>query len=275
MTATTSSTDHGSAGSGSSSLFGRALVLGFGLFAYAVFFGTFLYMIGFVGGWVVPKGIDDGASGSLWLAIAVNTALVALFGLQHEVMARPGFKAFITRFIPKAIERSTFVLLTSLVLLLIFWQWRPIGGGLWNVAGPAAWGFHTLTAIGWLMVLGSTFIINHFDLFGLRQVASYAAGKEYTAVGFKLRWMYKLCRHPIMLGFIIAFWATPVMTHGHLLFAGLFTLQILIGVRFEEKDLIEAHGDDYLEYKKQVRGIVPLPKKNPGVIAPAAAEPLA
>lgn len=270
MTATTSRTDHGSAGTGASSLFGRALVLGFGLFAYAVFFGTFLYMIGFVADRVVPKGINDGPTGPLWLAVAVNTSLVLLFAVQHEIMARPWFKAIVTRFIPRAIERSVFVLLASGILILMFWQWRPIGGELWSVTGPASWGFWAVAALGWFVVLGSTFIINHFDLFGLRQVVLHATGREYTVVGFKLRLFYKVCRHPLMLGFIIAFWATPHMTFTHLLFAGLMTLYILVGVRFEEKDLIAAHGDDYREYKKQVRGLVPLPKKNPRVIAPVA-----
>ncbi|MFT5423884.1 MAG: protein-S-isoprenylcysteine O-methyltransferase Ste14 [Phycisphaerales bacterium] len=247
-------------------------MLGFGLFAYTVFFGTFLYMIGFVADHFVPKGINDGPAGPLWLALAINTALVLLFAAQHEIMARPWFKAIITRFIPVAIERSVFVLLSSGILLLMFWQWRPITGELWNVTGPAAWGFWAVAALGWFVVLGSTFIINHFDLFGLRQTVLHATGREYTAVGFKLRFFYKVCRHPLMLGFIIAFWATPVMTYTRLLFAGLMTLFVLVGVQFEEKDLIADHGDDYREYKKQVRGLVPLPKKNPQVIAPTTAQ---
>jgi len=262
-------------GDTSPSIVSRALVLGYGLVAYTVFFATFLYLIGFSAGWLVPRGINDGPAGPLWLALAVNAALVALFGLQHEIMARPWFKSIITRFIPKAIERSTFVLMTCAVLGLMFWQWRPIAGELWNVTGPAAWAFYAVAALGWFIVLGSTFIINHFDLFGLRQVVLHATGREYTAVGFKLRFFYKVCRHPLMLGFIIAFWATPVMTFGHLSFAALMTLYILVGVQFEEKDLIADHGDDYREYKKQVRGLVPLPKKNPRVIAPVAARGVA
>lgn len=236
---------------------------GYGLASYTLAMATILYLIGFVGGWVVPKGIDDGTARPVWIALTVNAVLVLLFAVQHEIMARPRFKAAISRLIPKAAERSTFVLLSSLILVLMFWLWQPIPQVLWSFTGSAAWGVYAVAAVGWVVVFGSTFIINHFDLFGVRQVAIFAAGKEFTPVGFKLRWFYKLCRHPLMLGFIIAFWAAPTMTVGHLWFAALMTLFIIVGIRFEEKDLVTAHGDDYREYQKQVRSLVPLPKKSP------------
>ncbi|MFG0306437.1 MAG: methanethiol S-methyltransferase [Phycisphaerales bacterium JB040] len=248
----------------------RLGVLVYGLVSYLLFFGTFLYMIGFVAGVLVPKDINDGTPGPLWLALLVDASLVGLFCLQHEVMARPRFKAWLTRYIPGAIERSTFVVLASLILLLMFWQWRPLPGVLWDLTGPGAWAVYAVAALGWGTVLLSTFLINHFDLFGLRQTVCYAMNREHTPLRFTMRLLYRVCRHPLMLGFLIAFWATPLMTMSHLWFASLMTGMIFVGLRFEERDLIREHGEDYLAYRRKVRGVVPLPRRLRPEPAPAA-----
>ncbi|HVI57510.1 MAG TPA: isoprenylcysteine carboxylmethyltransferase family protein [Luteimonas sp.] len=242
----------------------RILALLYGTACYAVFFATFLYAIGFVTGLGVPKDIDGGASGALAAALAIDLALLGLFAVQHSGMARPGFKRWWTRFVPAPIERSTYVLLSSLALLLLFWQWRPLPQALWNIEHAGVrMALHVLCALGWLLVLSSTFLINHFDLFGLRQVWQY--GRRGADVGeqpFVTRAFYRIVRHPLMLGFLIAFWSTPTMTLGHLLFALATTGYILVAVRFlEERDLVAQYGDTYRDYQRRVPMLLPLPKR--------------
>jgi protein-S-isoprenylcysteine O-methyltransferase Ste14 len=229
----------------------------YGVLCYAVFFISFLYAIGFVGNMVVPKGIDSGPEASLPEALTINVALLALFAIQHTIMARPAFKTWWTRFIPKEVERSTFVLAASLLLLLLYWQWRPMSGVVWSVENAAgAMVLWSIFWLGWLVVFSSTFMINHFDLFGLRQVMLPLMNTEYTHVAFKTTMFYKFVRHPIMLGFIIAFWATPHMTAGHLLFAGVTTVYILMGLQLEEHDL-RAAVPEYGEYSQDVPMLIP------------------
>jgi protein-S-isoprenylcysteine O-methyltransferase Ste14 len=241
---------------------GRLLGFLYGIAAYLVFFATFLYAIGFIAGVGVPKTIDMGPATSLTAALIVDVLLMSVFALQHSIMARPRFKRAWTKIIPRAIERSTYVLAASLALILLLWQWRPIPAVIWQVNNPAAaMTLMVLEAIGWLIVLSSTFLINHFELFGLHQVANNLAGKPMPAPRFRTPLFYKLVRHPIYLGFIIAFWATPMMTGGHLLFAAVTTAYIFIGIALEERDLIAVFGDQYRNYRRQVSMIVPLPAK--------------
>jgi protein-S-isoprenylcysteine O-methyltransferase Ste14 len=233
----------------------------YGLVSYVVFLAAFLYAIGFVGSMLVPKGINDGAEGPMGTAILINVALLGLFGVQHSIMARPGFKSWWTKIMPVQIERSTFVLLASLILGLMYWQWRPIPESVWHVS--AEWARYLLIGIslaGWALVLYSTFLIDHFDLFGLRQVWLHLQQKEYTHPPFMERSVYKLVRHPLMLGFIIAFWFTPDMTQGHLLFAIVTTAYILVALQLEERDLLSILGDDYRSYRRRTRMLMPLPK---------------
>jgi len=240
----------------------RPLVLGFGVLSYAIFFVTFLYQIGFVESMLVPKAMNDGPVVSVAQAVAVNVVLLSLFAIQHTIMARLVFKRWWTTIVPAAIERSVFVLLSSLLLLLINWKWSPLPEYVWHVQGSVGRAaLYAVSFAGWGLVLYSTFLINHFDLFGLRQVWLCFTGREYTALEFKESLLYNFVRHPIMLGFIIAFWATPDMTQGHLLFAGVTTAYILIGIQIEERTLMALHSEDYAKYRKRVSMIVPLPPK--------------
>jgi protein-S-isoprenylcysteine O-methyltransferase Ste14 len=241
----------------------RALALLYGLICYLVFLLTFLYAIGFVMGVVVPKHIDSGATGDFATALAIDLALLGLFAVQHSGMARQGFKRWWTRFVPAPIERSTYVLLSSLVLILLFWQWRPLPQLLWDLQHEGArLTLYALGALGWLLVLSSTFLINHFDLFGLRQVWLHARNSRPPEVPFVVRAFYRIVRHPLYLGFVIAFWATPSMSLGHLLFAIATTGYILIAIQLEERDLVAAYGDSYRDYRRRVRMLLPVPKRS-------------
>lgn len=240
-----------------------AVAFAYGVVSYAVFLTSFLYAIGFVGNLVVPKAIDTGPAGPAVGALLTNTLLLGLFALQHSVMARSGFKRWWTRFVPQSVERSTYVLMSSLLLLLLFWKWQPILGVVWQVenrVGVAA--LEVLFWLGWAVVLYSTFAIDHFDLFGLRQVWFRLRGTEYVPVPFRQPWAYNVVRHPLLLGFLIAFWATPTMTQGHLLFSLATTGYILLGIILEERDLANAHGDVYVRYRSEVRMLLPLGRRS-------------
>jgi len=236
----------------------RFPTLVYGVFCYAFFFVTFLYAIGFVGNLIVPKSIDSGPAAPLAESLLINIALLGLFAVQHTVMARPAFKRAWTRFVPKPIERSTFVLFASAILALLFWQWRPLPEAVWTVTDPlwstTLWALFTA---GWVTVLVATFLINHFELFGLTQTWAHFTGKEPKPPEFTTPLLYKHVRHPIYLGFIVAFWATPVMSVGHLLFAIATTGYMLVGIFFEERDLIAHFGDRYRKYQQEVGMLVP------------------
>ncbi len=241
----------------------RFLTIGYGAAAYILFLAAFLYAIGFVGNIGVPRSVDHGLPAPVGQAIPINVALLGVFAVQHSVMARPGFNRWWTRFVPPPIERSTYVVLASSALILLYWQWRTMPAVMWDARPQAArlvlW---ALFWLGWAMVLTSTFMINHFDLFGLRQVYLASRGKPYTQIGFQARLLYRMVRHPIMLGFIVAFWAAPTMTAGHLLFAVATTGYILIALQFEEHDLVAALGDQYRDYRSGVSMLMPLPRRH-------------
>jgi protein-S-isoprenylcysteine O-methyltransferase Ste14 len=239
-------------------IMGRLLRFLYGIVAYLVFFAAFLYAIGFVADLIVPKTIDSGGAGPLTETLVIDLMLMSLFAIQHSVMARRQFKQWWTRLVPKSVERSTYVLFSSLALVLLFWQWRPISGVVWQLGNvQVATAVISLSLVGWLIVLTSTFLINHFELFGLQQVANNLTGREMPAPRFRTPFYYKFVRHPIYLGFIIAFWAAPTMTMGHLLFAAVTTAYIFVGIALEERDLITMFGDEYRRYKGRVSMIVP------------------
>lgn len=237
----------------------RSLAVLYGGACYTAFLATFLYAIAFVAGFGVPKHIDNGAQTPLWTALAIDIGLLALFAVQHSGMARPAFKRWWTRFVPPAIERSTFVLVSSAVLALLFWLWRPLPQVVWHVdAGLARGVLWGVSLFGWLLVLTSSFTINHFELFGLRQVWMHARGRVAKNEPFVIRAMYRIVRHPLMLGFLIAFWVTPTMTIGHLLFTAVVTGYIFVAVKFlEERDLVAMHGDTYRDYQRKVPMLLP------------------
>ncbi len=240
---------------------GIAAVL-YGAIAYLLFLGTFLYAIAFVGDLPVPKTIDSGDAGALVPALIVDTLLLGSFALQHSVMARPAFKRWWTRFVPRPVERTTYVLFASLMLLLLYWQWRPMPETIWSISNPG--GIVLMQVIfwtGWAVVLISTFLINHFELFGLHQVYARLRNRTVPAPVFKTPFFYKKVRHPIYLGFLLAFWATPSMTAGHLLFAAATTGYILLGIYLEERDLVGLFGDQYRRYREQVGMLIPRPAR--------------
>jgi protein-S-isoprenylcysteine O-methyltransferase Ste14 len=243
-----------------SSILHRSLAFAYGVSCYIVFFVTFLYAAGFIGDFIVPKSIDSPAVVPLWQALLVNLGLLTVFALQHSVMARPAFKRWWTRYVPQVVERSTYVLFSSLALILLFALWQPMGGTVWHVDNPAGKAaLYALFASGWLLVLVTTFLIDHFDLFGLRQVWLHLLGREYTAVKFVTPAPYRVVRHPLYVGWLLAFWATPTMTVAHLVFALVSTAYILIAIRFEERDLIADHPE-YAEYRRQVPMLIPAPR---------------
>jgi protein-S-isoprenylcysteine O-methyltransferase Ste14 len=237
----------------------RFVSLAYGVLVYAFFLATFSYAIAFVGNFLVPKTIDSGPASGLAEALLVNLALLAVFALQHSIMARKSFKRWWTQFVPPAVERSTYVLAATLALALLLWQWRPIAEPvLWRVENPAAvaaiW---TVFCLGWGILLLATFLINHFELFGLRQVFSFLVGRDIPEAEFRTPLIYRYVRHPIYLGFLLGFWAAPVMTAGHLLFAAGATGYILVGIWFEERDLIAQFGEQYRRYRDQVGMLIP------------------
>ena len=241
----------------------RMIAFLYGIIAYFVFFVTFLYAIGFVAGMVVPKTIDSGAVGPAMESAIVNLVLMSLFAVQHSVMARRQFKEWWTQYVPKSVERSTYVLFSSLALGLLLWQWRPIPTVVWQIDDPQiAMAVTGISLLGFLIVLTSTFLINHFELFGLHQVAKNLTGRSMPAPRFRTPLYYKFVRHPLYLGFIIAFWAAPTMTIGHLLFAAVTTAYIMVGILLEERDLVDLFGDDYRRYRERVSMLVPWRKSN-------------
>lgn len=241
---------------------GRGMIFIYGLIAYAGFLASITYAIGFLGNWIVPKGIDHGPASPIASAVAINVGLLALFAIQHTIMARHAFKRWWTTLIPPAAERSTFVIFSAALLGLLFWQWRPMPQLVWNIRDPLAAGTLVgLSLLGWALVFASSFMVSHADLFGLRQVWASFRGQAYQPIGFQLRGPYRLVRHPLMLGFLIAFWATPTLSVGHLLFAAVVTAYIRFGTWIEERGLLAEHGEAYANYRRSVRGLLPIPRR--------------
>src|SRR5262245_62169587 len=246
----------------------RSLLLTYGILSYLLSLATFLYAVGFVGGFLTPTRLDGPRQGSLAAALAIDGGLLVLFAVQHSGMARPGFKRWLTRFVPGPAERSTYVLLSSAALFLLFWQWRPLGGGVWAVPGEAARAaVYAVYAAGWLTVLVTTFLINHFDLFGLRQVWLAFRGVPYTPLRFTTPGPYRLVRHPLYVGWLTVCWAAPTMTAAHLLFAVGTTVYILAAIRWEERDLVAAHPE-YAAYRRRVPMLLPRLRVGPVPSAP-------
>ena len=247
----------------------RISFFAYGTLSYVIFLGTFLYAVGFIGGFGVPRTLDGPATAPLGISLAIDVALLTVFAVQHSVMARKWFKEWWTRIVPKPIERSTYVLFSSVALILLFVLWRPLGGVIWSVEDPIGrLVLRGLFAFGWGLVLFSTFLINHFDLFGLRQVWRNLLGQPESGLRFTTPGPYKLVRHPLYVGWLFAFWMTPVMTAAHLLFSLATTAYILLAIQFEERDLVREHGETYEEYRRSVPMLIPsLPKTNPVIKA--------
>jgi protein-S-isoprenylcysteine O-methyltransferase Ste14 len=234
----------------------------YGSLSYLIFFGTFLYALAFVGNLGVPTALDGASDGPFADAFLIDVGLLALFAVQHSVMARKGFKDWWTRFVPKPLERSTYVLFSSLALILLLWRWRPLGGVVWSVEDPLGRiVLRGLFGFGWGLVLVSTFLINHFDLFGLRQVWLYLLGRPYTTLSFGTPGPYRLVRHPLYVGWLFAFWSTPTMTLAHLLFSIATTAYILLAIQFEERDLAREHGESYEAYRRSVPMLIPFTRR--------------
>lgn len=237
---------------------GRIMVFLYGTISYVLFLGVFVYAVGFVGNTIVANSLDAEPRVPFWTALAVNVGLLTVFALQHSIMARKSFKKMWTRIVPKPAERSTYVLFTNAALALMFWQWQPMGGTVWEIEHPAGRAFmYGVFAFGWLMVLASTFMINHFDLFGMRQVWLHLRGKEYTPLKFRTPFFYKHIRHPLYVGWFCAFWGTPTMTAAHFVFAVMTTAYILIAIQLEERDLMNKHGRAYMQWRKKTPMFIP------------------
>ena len=258
VTSSTGATGSSSSVASTAGRAARLLAFAYGLVAYGFFLGTYLYAIGFIGDFAVPTRLDSSARGPLVWALLIDLLLLALFAVQHSVMARPGFKSVWTRIVPKPVERSTYVLFSSLALILMFALWQPMGVVIWNVENPVTRvALYGLMAIGFFIVLVAKFLINHFDLFGMRQVWLYLRGREYTPLRFKTPLFYKYVRHPLYVGWLLAFWAAPTMTVAHLVFAVMTTAYILVAIQFEERDLITVHGENYVRYRREVPMLIP------------------
>ena len=239
-------------------MFGRIATFFYGAVCYLAFLASFVYAIGFLGNFGVPKSIDSGPQMPLLHALAINLGLLGLFAVQHSIMARQWFKKAWTRLVPTPVERSTYVLFSSVAMFLLFWKWQPLGGVIWSVENSAGRiALYGLFALGWLVVLAATFLINHFDLFGLRQVWLYLLGRPYTSLKFSTPGLYRYVRHPLYVGWLLTFWAAPVMTAAHLVFALATTAYILLAIQFEERDLARLHKE-YSEYRRQVPMLLPL-----------------
>jgi protein-S-isoprenylcysteine O-methyltransferase Ste14 len=239
----------------------RLGIFAYGVACYAFFFATFLYAIGFIGNLWVPKSMDSPREVGLGTALLINLALLGLFAVQHSVMARPAFKRWWTRIIPEPAERSTYVLFSSLALVVLFWFWQPMGGVIWDITSPVGRGvMYAVYAAGYALLLYCTFLIDHFDLFGLRQVWLQLVGKPFTPLQFKTPWLYRQVRHPLYVGWLMIFWATPRMTVAHLVFAIMTTVYILVAIQLEERDLIDAHPE-YRDYRKRVPMLLPFGKR--------------